>query len=203
VWLEEGIACFMEGVRGGVNGAPPTFIPWRNFERYGELRDVVSRDRLVPLEDFIQGTPQDYLRDGRRTLLGYYAQAWALVHFLNEGEGGRYRKGLERLLTDGIEGRIASTIWESNKAGTRNERRLAIGRQVGPAVMREYFSEDIARMGAEYEAFVREMVKRGNGERVWRGESPFQASSAATAAPATAPASPATAADPSANRRPQ
>jgi hypothetical protein len=208
VWLEEGIACFMEGVRGGVNGAPPTFIPWRNFERYGELRDVVSRDRLVPLEDFIQGTPQDYLRDGRRTLLGYYAQAWALVHFLNEGEGGRYRKGLERLLTDGIEGRIASTIWESNKAGTRNERRLAIGRQVGPAVMREYFSEDIARMGAEYEAFVREMVKRGNGERVWRGESPFQASAAtavapSSAAPATAPASPATAADPSANRRPQ
>jgi len=92
VWLEEGIACYMEGVRGGVNGGPPTFIPWRNFERYGELRDVVYQNRLVPLDEFVQGTPQDYLKDGRRTLLGYYAQAWALVHFLSEGEGGHSQR---------------------------------------------------------------------------------------------------------------
>jgi hypothetical protein len=108
VWLEEGIACYMEGVRGNPNGAPPTFLPWRNFERFGELRDVVARERFVPLADLVEGTPQDYLRDGRNTLLGYYAQTWALVHFLVEGEGGRYRPGLERLLSDAVEGRIAS-----------------------------------------------------------------------------------------------
>ncbi len=173
VWLEEGIACYMEGVRAGVDGGPPTFMPWRNFERYGELREVMSRDRYVPLQDLVQGTPQDYLRDGRRTLLGYYAQTWALVHFLVEGEGGRYRAGLERLLVDAVEGRIASTLWESNRAGTRNERRIAIGRQVGPAVLREYFAEDITRISAEYEAFVRSLVRRGNGERIWLGESPM------------------------------
>jgi hypothetical protein len=78
VWLEEGIACYMEGVRGGVDGAPPTFIPWRNFERFGELRDVVARNRLIPLEELVQGTPQDALANGRTTLLGYYAQVWAL-----------------------------------------------------------------------------------------------------------------------------
>ncbi len=187
VWLEEGIACYMEGVRGGVNGGPPTFIPWRNFERYGELRDVVYQNRIVPLEEFVQGTPQDYLKDGRRTLLAYYAQAWALVHFLAEGEGGRYRKGLERLLTDGIEGRIASTIWESNKAGTRSERRMAIGRQVGAAVLREYFAEDLKRISAEYEAFVRELVKRGNGEKIWRGESPFAQPQLTVPLPSNAP----------------
>ena len=187
VWLEEGIACFMEGVRGGVNGGPPVFMPWRNFERYGELREVVARDRLVPLIDFVEGTPHDYLRDSRRTLLAYYAQAWALVHFLNEGEGGRYRKGLERLLQDAVDGRVASTIWESNKAGTRNERRMAIGRQVGPAVMREYFDEDLARLSAEYERFVRELTRRGNGERIWRGESPFQPAAAVTPSAAPVP----------------
>ncbi len=172
VWLEEGIACFMEGVRGGVDGGPPTFIPWRNFERFGELRDIVRRERLVPLVDLVQGTPQDFLSNGRSTLLGYYAQVWALVHFLNEGEGGRYRAGLERLLADAVEGRISSTLWQSSKAGTRNERRLAIGRQVGPAVMREYFSEDLERISREYEAFVRGLGRRGNGERIWRGERP-------------------------------
>ena len=85
VWLEEGLACYMEGVRGNSNGAPPTFMPWRNFERFGELRDVVARERFVSLAELVEGTPQDYLRDGRNTLLGYYAQTWALVHFLMEG----------------------------------------------------------------------------------------------------------------------
>ena len=172
VWLEEGIACFMEGVRGGVNGAPPTFMPWRNFERFGELRDVVRSGRLVPLDELIAGTPQDFLRDGRSTLLGYYAQTWALVHFLNEGEGGRYRPGLERLLNDAVQGQIASTIWSSSRAGSRNERRMAIGRQVGQAVLREYFAEDTTRLCAEYRAFVESLVRRGNGERIWRGQSP-------------------------------
>ena len=180
VWLEEGIACYMEGVRGGVDGAPPTFIPWRNFERFGELRDVVARNRLIPLEELVQGTPQDALANGRTTLLGYYAQVWALVHFLNEGEGGRYRRGLERLLSDAVEGRIAGTLWESSRAGTRNERRMAIGRQVGPAVLREYFAEDLPRISAEYDAFVRAVVARGNGEKIWRGESPLKVISAAT-----------------------
>ena len=180
VWLEEGIACYMEGVRGGVDGAPPTFIPWRNFERFGELRDVVARNRLIPLEELVQGTPQDALANGRTTLLGYYAQVWALVHFLNEGEGGRYRRGLERLLSDAVEGRIAGTLWESSRAGTRNERRMAIGRQVGPAVLREYFAEDLPRISAEYDTFVRAVVARGNGEKIWRGESPLKVNSAAT-----------------------
>lgn len=197
VWLEEGIACYMEGVRGGVDGGPPTFMPWRNFERYGELREVVSRDRWIPLADLVQGTPQDALQDGRSNLLGYYAQVWALVHFLNEGEGGRYRKGLERLLADAVDGRIAGTLWESSRAGTRNERRMAIGRQVGPAVLREYFAEDLTRLSSEYEAFVRAIVARGNGEKIWRGQSPLatqlapvgsQSSSAAAAA--SLPASP-------------
>ena len=183
VWLEEGIACYMEGVGGNANGAPPTFMPWRNFERFGELRDVVSRERFVSLADLIEGTPQDYLRDGRNTLLGYYAQTWALVHFLMEGEGGRYRAGLERLLDDAVEGRISSTIWASSRAGSRNERRMAIGRQVGPAVLREYFDEDIAAISGQYETFVKALVRRGNGERIWRGESPVL-SPAASPAPA-------------------
>lgn len=184
VWLEEGIACYVEGVRGNSNGAPPTFMPWRNFERFGELRDVVGDDRFVPLSDIVAGTPQDFLKNGRSTLLGYYAQTWALVHFLVEGEGGRYRAGLERLLRDAVDGRIASTVWDSDRAGTRSERRMAIGRHVGPAVMRVYFNEDIEEISGQYEAFVRALVRRGNGERIWRGESPFAAAAPDAAAPA-------------------
>ena len=49
--------------------------------------------------------------------------------------------------------------------------------------MREYFDEDIARISVEYEAFVRAIVKRGNGEKIWRGESPI-----AAPVPSTVPA---------------
>jgi hypothetical protein len=72
---------------------------------------------------------------------------------------------------------------------------MAIGRQVGPAVLREYFAEDLPRISAEYDAFVRAIVARGNGEKIWRGESPLKAISAATpVTPGTANATPATAA---------
>ena len=39
--------------------------------------------------------------------------------------------------------------------------------------MREYFDEDIKRMGEEYQRFCRALVQRGNGERIWRGENPL------------------------------
>ena len=54
--------------------------------------------------------------------------------------------------------------------------------------MREYFDEDLARLSAEYERFVRELTRRGNGERIWRGESPFQPAAAVTPSAAPAPA---------------
>jgi hypothetical protein len=49
---------------------------------------------------------------------------------------------------------------------------MAIGRQVGPAVLREYFNEDISELSSQYDAFVEALVRRGNGERIWRGQSP-------------------------------
>ena len=57
--------------------------------------------------------------------------------------------------------------------------------------MREYFDEDIARISVEYEAFVRAIVKRGNGEKIWRGESPIAVpvpSTVPSPVPSTAPA---------------
>ena len=40
-------------------------------------------------------------------------------------------------------------------------------------------------MGEEYARFVEELVRRGNGERIWRGESPFAEPASAEAPPAS------------------
>jgi hypothetical protein len=40
-------------------------------------------------QDLTRSTPQELIARDANAALFYYAQVWALVHFLNEGEGGR------------------------------------------------------------------------------------------------------------------
>ncbi len=172
VWLEEGIACYMEGSRRTRGESNVEFMPWRNFERYSELRDGFARKHLIPFESLIAEYPQSFLENGRSALLTYYAQVWALVHFLNEGSQGKYRAGLERVLGDARDGKIAQTLAASRRGGAVGERRQMLARQLGPAVIREYFNEDITQFAKEYDAYVEELCAKGSWERVFRGDRP-------------------------------
>ncbi|MSR41086.1 MAG: DUF1570 domain-containing protein [Phycisphaerales bacterium] len=178
VWLEEGIACFMEGSRRTRGEGKVEFMPWRNFERYSELRDAHARKRLIPLESLLADYPQSFLEDGRSALLTYYAQVWALVHFLNEGMDGKYHAGLVRILAHARDGKIAETLWSSRRSGIAGERRMMLARQLGPAVLREYFNEDVAQLTREYDAYVQDLCTKGSWERVFRGDRPSQGTSA-------------------------
>ncbi|MFO0963113.1 MAG: DUF1570 domain-containing protein [Phycisphaerales bacterium] len=153
VWLEEGIACYMEGFRMPPGAAAPTFMPWRNSERYAELRSVARKERLVPLDELLAGSPQSFLAVSRDAQLGYYAQVWALVHFLREGEGGRYRAGLERILADAVSGKLPT------RAGAK-------------AMVSIYFDTDTDRFARSYERFVGSLIEGNAWDRVIRGESP-------------------------------
>ena len=172
VWLEEGIACYMEGVRRTRGEEKLEFMPWRNFERYSELRDAHARKRLIPLESLLADYPQTFLSDGRSALLTYYAQVWALVHFLNEGLDGKYHAGLVRAMSHARDGKIAETLWASSRAGSNGERRQMLARQLGPAVVREYFNPDLAEFTAEFNAYVEDLCANGSWERVFRGDRP-------------------------------
>ena len=178
VWLEEGVATFMEGYRVDSEGQP-LFAAWRNFERFGELRDAVRREELIPLAELLDGTPQQFLADGRDRLLTYYAQVWALTHFFAEGANGKYRAALAELLTDAVTGQISQTLEErmSTNADRRTVQRLmsrgGIRGLPGTLVARGYFSENFAEFAAEYDAFVRQICGRGSGEFIWRGVSPI------------------------------
>ncbi|MFO0874618.1 MAG: hypothetical protein U0575_11695 [Phycisphaerales bacterium] len=173
VWLEEGIACWMEGMRFRRESAAPTFMPWRNVERFGELREAARSGRLVPFAELLKSTPQEALGQGKGTLLTYYAQVWALVHFLNEGEGGRYRDALRQVVADAAAGRLVARLVNSNAipSEVRHPWLLARG---GRWVAIEYLNADLDELGAQYDAFVRQIVASGNGQRVWRGESPTE-----------------------------
>ena len=187
-WLEEGMACWMEGTRMNRDGQPTAFRPWRNFERWNEARNAVGNEDTMSLEELIDSSPQKCLERGKNDLLTYYAQAWALVHFLNEGEGGRHREGLRRMLRDAEAGRLQAEIERAAGLDDAGARRRAARGRAGSLAFRAYFGDDLERISDAYDAFLVAITRRGAGDRIWRGENPI--SEPAPAAPAE-PAPPA------------
>ncbi len=172
VWLEEGIAVFMEGsVPDPVNPGVPAFAPWANAERYEQLVSAAQGWQLLSLERLLDTHPHTLLTGGTDSALMYYAQAWALVHFLNEGEGGKYRPGLSRVLADAAAGRLHSTI--DKQLGQKASSLLAAERR-GPQLFQAYFNADMTAAAREYDAFVTAIVRHGSKDRMMSGQSPVK-----------------------------
>lgn len=169
VWLEEGIACYMEGHRFRRSDEGPVFMPWRNMERYGELRSAARAGQLFDLDRILNGSPQTFLNEGRRAMLVYYAQVWALTMFLAEGEGGCYRDALHTLVRDAAEGRFRDTLSEG---GGRRRGVSPFGR----SVIRAYFNTNVDEFTAQYERFIEQILSSSSGTAVWRGQSPLESS---------------------------
>ena len=171
-FLEEGLAAYAEGHSFRRRDEEPRFMPWRNLERYGQLRGANYRGRLIDLDELVTRPPQAFVSSGERSLLTYYAQVWVLVHYLVEGADGRYLPGLRRLLRDASEGRIATSLYDADRSAGRRGRLL--GPNAGRAIIATYFDRDYSRFKAGYEAFIKQLVARGNGTRIWQGRSPIR-----------------------------
>ena len=168
VWLEEGIATYMEGYLTEPDGHIE-FRPWANRERYRTLRHAVRTDKLIGLDEVITRTPQSFLEISKDRLLIYYSQVWAFVHFLHEGRDGQYRAALRQLLADAAYGRDApgsSTIKQGDL------RRRTLRAQTASVLIRQYFSTDLDTIQTQYTEFVRKLVAAGGYDRVVEGRSP-------------------------------
>ncbi|TVQ59407.1 MAG: DUF1570 domain-containing protein [Phycisphaerales bacterium] len=167
VYLEEGIASYMEGHKWA--GSTPVFLPWANVERFDQLRAAAARDELQPLRTLLDSAPQDLLDHVGDGALTYYAQVWALVHFLHEGAGGRHRETLRNLLIDASQGRMRNVL--VNRYGT-NPGMTALASRRGAAVFVAYF-DDLEAIEAEFERFMQALVRSGSRGPIVAGESPF------------------------------
>lgn len=174
VWLDEGIACYLEGFRWRESEPDvPEFLPWLNPQRFDQLRSVAASGTLIPLADLVNNRPQDLLDTDRggADALNYYAQCWALVHFFMESDAGSRRPGLERLLRDAQSGRFAENI-----AAASGEREAALlrTRRVGGGALAAYWPEEpVESMDAAYRAFVGRIVRTGGRDRALMGRSPI------------------------------
>ena len=182
VWLEEGVATYMEGFRWDPGkAASPSFLPWANFERYDQLRWGVRAGKLMSLLDLTRSTPQELIARDANAALFYYAQVWALVHFLNEGDGGAYRDGLRQLIADAAAGRLIPRI--RREAGDRAASIYSY-RRGGVDLLKIYTGRTAADLQPAYAAFMEQIVKTGTRNDIWQGKSPIKAPAAEPAAPA-------------------
>jgi Protein of unknown function (DUF1570) len=170
VWLEEGIATYMEGFRWDRARNLPVFLPWRNFERFEALRKAANSQRLIPLAELLNSTPQEQLARSDERALTYYAQVWALVHFMREGANGRYADALTDILRDARDARVTRHI--ADELGMQAARSATLRRR-GPQLFQAYCNTDLAAAGAEYKAFIERAVRSGAGQRIAEGRSPI------------------------------
>jgi hypothetical protein len=184
VWLEEGMATYVEGHRWV--GRTVVFGPWANVARYDRLKQAFAQKQLRPLEELLTNTPGSMLGmdwPGKLTpeMLNkpvpsqdapviWYAQVWALMHFLAEGEGGKYRSAVIQALTDASTGNLRQGT--AIKLGLDTDRQ-AIGLPGGLLVFRAYFGEDLAGLDAEYQRFIAELSANGVRTAIVAGRSPL------------------------------
>jgi hypothetical protein len=168
VWMEEGVACYMEGFRTDSSGST-TFLPWANVERFDELRDAARNGRLIPLPELVRTSPQQLMQRDTSLALTYYAQLWGLVHFLNEGDGGQHAEGLRELIADAAAGRVTGKVTEMH--GSRAGRMYAAGRPT-PQLFATYFGGSAEALDGAYVAFVADVTRLGAKQLIVQGKSP-------------------------------
>jgi hypothetical protein len=169
-WAEESIAVYMEGHRWA--GATPVFLPWANVERFDHLRNAHARGDLLPLRVMLGSTPEDLLTPVNDNLLTFYAQGWALIHFLNEHDGERSRDALRAMLTDAHTGRLSASVsarLTDREFLTRATKDRSL---VGEAVFRAYFGDDLDGIEARFRVFVGRLVSPSSRDRIVVGEAP-------------------------------
>lgn len=169
-WAEESIAVYMEGHRWA--GATPVFLPWANVERFDHLRRVHARGDLLPLRVMLGSTPEDLLTPVNDDLLTFYAQGWALIHFLNAYHGSEAREGLRAMLADAQRGRLSGAV------SARITDREFLARAVrdrslaSEAVFRAYFGDDLDAFERDFQAFVADLVRPSSRDRIVAGDPP-------------------------------
>ena len=149
-FLEEGLACTFESVKYG--GDLPRWNRSINPNRIMGLRHAIDSHSLYPLEKVIMMHAGQVVDQSGYRVEAFYAQAWAFARFLIDGEGGRYRPGLQKLLAD-----IAAGTVPDPTGAMRNNRLNWNPGGVKP-VFEQYLGVPFAEIDREYQAYIHKIV---------------------------------------------
>lgn len=148
-WLNEGLAVICEGQRWDQHGLKE-FDPWYNPLRRNDLSQALIANRLHPLRHLLETHAGEVIQGSTQGVTTYYAQLWALILFLREGQHGKYAAQFNQMLAD------LATPQAEQRARTAHIWSERDAFNFGEALFRAYISEDIAAVEQEYFAFLRE-----------------------------------------------
>jgi hypothetical protein len=103
-FLEEGLACMYENVEWSDN--LPRWNLSINSTRALSLRRAMDAGQTFPLDKLITLHAGEVVNMSGLHIEAFYAQDWAFARYLWEGENGKYRPALQRLLADTAAGTV-------------------------------------------------------------------------------------------------
>jgi len=151
-WLNEGLATLCEGQRWTSNGLSE-FDKWLNPLRRNRLAEALLRDDLFPLSQLLRINAGHVVGGSSRKINTYYAQVWALLLFLQDGENEKYREPLARMLTVVGTGNLDDYARTAHATAT-GKRRYNLGRDAFGA----FIDDDVAMIEQAYIRFMRTRI---------------------------------------------
>lgn len=153
-WLNEGLAVVCEGQRWSDVGLKE-FDRWYNPSRRNVLASALVREETFPLDELLRINAGHVVGGSTRRIGTYYAQLWALMLFLQEGEEGRYAEGFTRL-RDALGSENLELVAEAAHVSAA-DRTYSYGR----ALFAHFISDDLETVEREYTAFMRARILGG------------------------------------------
>ena len=139
-WMEEGLACNFEAHFWRAGKA--VFSPDLNEFRVSALKKALRNDSLFSLPELLGMQAGDAVDLPPEKTATFYAEAWALTRFLQEGQRGKYRQAFRQLLDDAAAG--------DNLA----DRGQAV------QIFQSYFKEDINTLSDEFLQYAHFLAQR-------------------------------------------
>ena len=140
-FLEEGIACMFENVEW--SGDLPRWNLSLNPSRALSLRRAMDAGELFPLDKLITLHAGQIVNLSPIRIEAFYAQDWAFARYLWEGENGKYRPALQRLIAD----TAAGTVYDPTGSHRRNPRGVR-------PLLEHYLNEDLSVTEAGFRLFM-------------------------------------------------
>ena len=151
-FLEEGLACLFEDVEW--DGRLPRWDLSHNSKRIAGLRNAIEAETLWPLTKLVSMHAGQIVDQPLARIEAFYAQSWGFARFLRDGEGGRYRQGLQRLLSDAAAGELYVSRTHGTTGGEWDPR-------VAGPLLERYLGTDLDTLERQYLEFIRQYRDRG------------------------------------------
>ena len=156
VFLEESLATLTEGFHMRKDSV--VFLPKHNPRRLTDLRTSIIQKRWFPVAKLMPMDGRDVVGGTTDRALGWYAQVWALAHFLRHDD--LYRPGFKRMLADAAAGRFHVAMGVPRKAlATLQRRRRIYNRTVAAKLFKYYITADQPEFERRYVAFCRKLAR--------------------------------------------